>query len=110
YPAPERTFAGYPTRLLDGPDLLAPSPRAGDILEILLELPLTNHAPGRRAPGADLLRSMITRAPCSVVDLDHLLAAAGIEPGGGRATIAWMLKYDLLRVAGGRPTAGGTDR
>jgi hypothetical protein len=110
YPAPERTFAGYPTRLLDGPDLLAPSPGAGDVLEILLELPLTNHAAGRRAPDADLLRSMIARAPCSVVDLDHLFAAAGIEPGVGRATIAWMLKYDLLRVAGGRPTARGTDR
>ena len=110
YPAPERTFAGYPTRLLDGPDRLAPTPDAGDALEILLEMPLTNHAPGRRAPDADLLRSMIARAPCSVADLDHLLAGAGIEPGVGRATIAWMLKYDRLRVPGGRPTAGGTDR
>jgi hypothetical protein len=73
-------------------------------------MPLTNHAPGRRAPDVDLLRSMIARGPCSVADLDHLLAAAGIEPGLGRATIAWMLKYDLLRIPGGRPAAGGTDR
>jgi hypothetical protein len=110
YPAPERTFAGYPTRLLDGPDQLAPSPGAGAALNVLLAMPLTHHAPGRRAPDANLLRSAIARAPCAVGDLDHLLAGAGIDPGVARATIAWMLKYDLLRVLGSSPPAGGTDR
>ena len=38
-------------------------------------------------------------APCSIADIDRLMAEAGVDPGVGRATIAWMLKYDLLRAA-----------
>jgi glycosyltransferase involved in cell wall biosynthesis len=100
YPAPERTFAGYPTRRLDGPDRLAPAPGAGDALESLLAMPLTHHAPGRRVADAALLRAALAAAPCSVDDLDRFWSRSGIEPGRGRATLAWMLKYDLLRAVG----------
>jgi hypothetical protein len=108
YPSPDRAFAGYPTRRLDGPDRL--SPGSGEALEALLAMPLTHHAPGRRAPDAGLLRDAIDRAPCTVAEIDGLMAAAGVERGVGRATIAWMLKYDLLRIAGETvPMEGSTD-
>jgi hypothetical protein len=110
YPSPERSFAGYPTRLLDGPDRVAAGPRAGEALEVLLALMLTNHARVRRPADAGLLLAAIERAPCTVADLDRLLADAGVEHGVGRATIAWMLKYDLLRVDGEDRTTGGLVR
>jgi hypothetical protein len=63
-------------------------------------MPLTHHEPGRRAPDASVLRAAIARAPCSVAELDQLLADAGVAFDVGRATTAWLLKYDLLRIAG----------
>ena len=48
YPSPELTFAGYPTRRLDGADRLLPVPGNSERLEDLLAMPLTHHAPGRR--------------------------------------------------------------
>lgn len=98
YPAPERSFAGYATRRLDGCDRLLPAPGAREALDLLLAMPLTHHASGRRVTDLGLLRAAIDRTPCSVAELDHLLAGARVDPGVGRATIAWMLKYDLLRV------------
>jgi hypothetical protein len=98
YPAPERSFAGYPSRILDDRDRLVAGPRAGEALEVLLTLSLTNHAPGRRPADPGVLRAAIDRAPCSVADLDRQMAEAGVGRGVGRASIAWLLKYDLLRV------------
>ena len=31
-------------------------------------------------------------------DLDDFWSGAGVEDGIGRASLAWMLKYDLLRA------------
>jgi hypothetical protein len=73
-------------------------------------LALTNHARVRRPADSRLLRAAIERVPCTVADLDRFLAESGVEHGVGRATIAWMLKYDLLRVDGADRTAGGLDR
>ena len=73
-------------------------------------LALTNHARVRRPADARLLKAAIERVPCTVADLDRFLAESGVEHGVGRATIAWMLKYDLLRVADASRTAGGLDR
>ncbi len=49
YPSPERTFAGYPTRCLDGQDRVLPVP-GGDhgLIDRLLAMPLANHAACRR--------------------------------------------------------------
>jgi hypothetical protein len=76
YPAPERTFAGYPTRRLEGRDRLAPAPGAGEALDNLLARPLTHHVAGRQAAGPEVLRSAIDRAPGSVADLDGVFAGA----------------------------------
>ena len=107
YPAPERTFAGYPTRLLGPDDRIAPATGAGDVLESLLAMPLTHHAPGRRVADAALLRAALAEAPCSVDDLDRFWSRSGVEPSLGRATLAWLLKYDLLRAVGHDGPAGG---
>lgn len=110
YPAPERSFAGYPTRILDDDDRVAAGPRASEALEVLLAIMLTNHARVRRPADAAPLRAAIDRAPCSIADLDRVMAEAGIEHGLGRAAIAWMLKYDLLRVDRDEGMAGGLQR
>ncbi len=99
YPAPERTFQSYPTRRLDSLDRLEPAPSAADELGVLLAMPLTHHAAGRRVSDAALLRDALAQAPCSVEDLDLFWSTAGVDHGVGRATLAWMLKYDLLRTA-----------
>ncbi len=110
YPAPERTFAGYPTIWLEGRDRIESTPGAGDAVDELLAQPLAHHAPGRRAPDTELLRAAIARTPCSVGDLDEFWSAAGIEHGIGRASIAWMLKYDLLRAPRDDRHEGGIPR
>jgi Glycosyl transferases group 1 len=102
YPPPERSFAGYPTRWLDAErrDELAATPWAPAELEQLLTLPLTNHAAHRRIADPGLLRQALMRAApsCSLADLDTLFLAAGVDHDRARATIAWLLKYDLIRV------------
>jgi glycosyltransferase involved in cell wall biosynthesis len=102
YPPPERSFAGYPTRWLDSESRneLAATPRAPAMLEQLLALPLTNHVANRRVADSGLLHQALARAApsCSVADLDALFLAAGVDHHRARATLAWMLKYDLIRV------------
>jgi len=107
YPAPERSFAGYPTRRLGGADRVAPAPGTGDTLDSLLAMPLTHHAPGRRVIDPGLLRAALALAPCSVDDLDRFWSRSGIDRGVGRATLAWMLKYDLFRASYDNRPAGG---
>lgn len=98
YPAPERSFAGYPTHLLDAADRLAPAPGALEALGTVLGLPLTHHSAGRRASDPGLIRAAIARTPCTLADLDGFWSTSGVDRGIGRATVAWMLKYDLLRI------------
>jgi len=110
YPAPERTFAGYPTRRLGDADRVARPPGAGDTLDSLLAMPLTHHAPGRRVTDPGLLRAALALAPCSLDDLDRFWSQAGIDQSVGRATLAWMLKYDLFRASDDNRPAGGPYR
>jgi glycosyltransferase involved in cell wall biosynthesis len=102
YPPPERSFRGYPTRWLDtgsSAELTATTWALAE-LEGLLALPLCNHVANRRVADAGLLRSALLRAEssCSIAELDALFRAAGIDHDRARATLAWMLKYDLIRV------------
>jgi glycosyltransferase involved in cell wall biosynthesis len=100
YPAPEISFAGYPTRLLAEADRLAVVSGAEAQIERLFALPLLTHAADRRAGDPATLRSVLSAASrhCTVADLDTMFFYAGTTHGAGRATIAWMLKYGLLRV------------
>ena len=110
YPAPEQTFGSYPTIRLKGHDRVVPGPGAGDAVAVLLAMPLTHHASGRRAPDPEMLHAAIAQAPCSVRDLDEFWSGAGVEHGIGRASLAWMLKYDLLRAVWDGHTDEGRHR
>lgn len=97
YPPVERTFAAYPTRWLDGQTRVEAVPGAGDSLEPLLTTPLTNHLAGLRASDPALLRHVLEAGVKSLTELDALWARAGVPHEAGRATVAWMLKYGLIR-------------
>jgi hypothetical protein len=101
YPAPDHAFAGYPTVCLRDADLLEAAEGAGGELNTFLSLPLTSHATERRCRDAAVLQSILSAAtrPRSVAELDDWLRRGGVTPEAGRATLAWMLKYGLLRVA-----------
>jgi hypothetical protein len=99
FPAPEVAFASYPTALLDDTTQIEPAEGAGERLHVIMSLPLTNYVPESRATDPGLLQTLLANVPCAVADLDRILSAAGVATTKGRATIAWMLKYDLLRVA-----------
>ena len=109
YPAPERTFARYPTRRLCGADRLTAAPGALAALDGLLTMPLTHHAPACRVTDSGVIRAVIDLAPASVDDFDRFWSRSGIEHGVGRATLAWMLKYDLFRAASDNRPAGELD-
>jgi glycosyltransferase involved in cell wall biosynthesis len=98
FPSPERSFACYPTRWLDGRGLLQVVEGAEAALETLLERPLTNYAEDRRTTDPAACRAALAAAiePRSVADLERIVSDAGVPPGTARATLAWMLKYDLL--------------
>ena len=98
----EHSFAGYPTRWLtaDSRAKLAATAWAQANLERLLTFPLTNHAAECRVTELGLLRQALDRArvSCTVAELDEHFLSAGIDQQLARATLAWLLKYDLLRL------------
>jgi glycosyltransferase involved in cell wall biosynthesis len=107
YPAPEHTFAGYATRCLDASDRVVPVPGSDGLIDALLEMPLANHAPLRRVSDPELIHAALELAPCSIEELDRHWFLSGVEKGLGRSTVAWMLKYNLLRTEfGERPAQG----
>ncbi len=101
YPAPEVSFAGYPSSWLTDADRVQTSPSAGARLPTFLGLPLTNVSADRRCRDsralAELLR--IAATPRTIAELAAELERAGADGAQARATIAWLLKYDLLRPA-----------
>ena len=103
YPPLEVSFAGYPSRWLDGQIRLQAAEMQQDRLRELLQLPLTSHVPQQRATDERLLRELLVAAatPQSIAELDQQLGAAArqLTAQQRRATLAWLLKYDLLRVA-----------
>jgi glycosyltransferase involved in cell wall biosynthesis len=100
YPEPLVSFAGYPTRRLDSADLVLAAPAAEAELPALLALPLTGYLGERRVADPATLEALLAHAavPRPIADLDAVLARAGASPRAARATVAWLLKYGLLRV------------
>lgn len=97
YPIPERSFRAYPSAWLDSDDVVTLVPGAADLLDGILATPLINHVPGRRVADADAIRAALAAAPCTVAKLDAIWSGSGVEFSIGRATLAWLLKYNLLR-------------
>jgi hypothetical protein len=101
YPAPEVSFLGYPTQLLEDGARVEAVPGAEADLGPILALPLTNYACDRRVGDEAVLRALLeeTRSPRTLAELDAMLRRLDVGHGAGRATVAWMLKYGLLRTA-----------
>jgi hypothetical protein len=99
YPAPEHAFAGYPTSWLRDDDLLHATEGAADKVEMLLAMPLVNHVATTRVADAAILRAVLAAAAGRPVgEVEEVLTRCGVDQGKARATLAWMLKYDLLRA------------
>lgn len=101
YPAPEQSFAGYPTRWLNDNSRLITAPSALARLGPLLHLPLTSHEADSRTTDVSVLRALCetARPGCSLQQLEAQLLDQSLGTARARATLAWMLKYDLLRYA-----------
>lgn len=102
YPPPERSFAGYPTRWagIDDTEEVAVTGHAARDLPRLLALPLTHHVGETRVTDATLLLAALDRAAprCRISSLDAVFREKGVDSRRARATVAWMLKYDLIRL------------
>ena len=102
YPPVERSFSAYPSRWLDeaGTRGVAATEHAGRALSRLLAMPLTNHVADGRVSDAPLLLAALAQAStrCPASSLEAPFRAAGFDRRRARAALAWMLKYDLLRL------------
>lgn len=100
YPPPELSFVGYPSCWLPDETPLVATHEAVDRLKSLMSLPLTNYAGGQRIVDVAILTEVIAAAQqvSNLGELRHLLQkeSRDISPQMATATIAWMLKYDLL--------------
>src|SRR5262249_52993463 len=100
-PEPERSFRVYPTLVFDGAARVAAEPHCLERLDTFLTTPLTHHVAERRARDPSLLKNILTVATpeCSIAALDQAFERAGVDHGTRRATLAWLLKYGLLRAS-----------
>ncbi len=99
FPSPDHSFAVYPTQCLDDKTRLCSIPQALGQLHALLTTALTTHAAESRVTDSAVLQRVLAAAGDgrTVAELDIVLAAAGAEHVVGRTTLAWLLKYGLLR-------------
>jgi hypothetical protein len=109
YPAPEYSFASYPTAILEENARVTADPNGPQRLDTLLALAMTNYVAPSRSADPTVLRAVLAAAasPASIAGLDGVLGRLGVPHVTGRATLAWMLKYGLLRLEPNAP-AGGT--
>lgn len=101
YPAPEVSFAGYPSAWLSDTDLVRATSGAEATLGTFLGLPLTNLAGDRRSKNRQAVADVLRTAdqPRAIGDLVADLEKAGADAAQAGATLAWLLKYGLLRPA-----------
>jgi glycosyltransferase involved in cell wall biosynthesis len=102
YPRPEEAFGAHPTRMLEGGSLVEAAPGAAERLPLLLASSLTSYLPETRSSDAAVLGAILQACarPIRIAELDALLEARGVGRNPGRATVAWLLKYALLRAPG----------
>jgi glycosyltransferase involved in cell wall biosynthesis len=96
YPAPEQSFAGYPTVWLSDADRVQAT---GIPADVFLRSPLTNFVGDRRSSDPKIIATILEMAAPAIPvrDLATELECIGLTPTAARATIAWLLKYGLLR-------------
>jgi hypothetical protein len=98
FPDVEYSFASYPSALLGASAELVAAEDGAERLELLLKLPLTNYLPRTRIVDRSVLMGLLEAAkrPSSLATLEAALPDDTADRQ--RATLAWLLKYDLLQV------------
>lgn len=100
FPDVEYSFSAYPTTWL-GPDArVVAAADAETQLAMMLQRPISNYLPKTRISDPLLLRALleVAKTPCSLGMLETTAGFADSPLQRRRATLAWLLKYDLLRV------------
>jgi hypothetical protein len=100
FPGIEHSFAAYPSSWVDDETQLVATAGAQQRLSDLARLPLTSYLPrARLADEAALARVLAgCERPRAVRDLELLPELSALPRQVCRATIAWLLKYDLLQL------------
>jgi glycosyltransferase involved in cell wall biosynthesis len=100
YPAPEVSFAGYPTAWLRDNDRLRANSEARDRLPRILGSSVCNYGRQRIADAA-ILTALLdeARTPRLLSELTAFLGTHGADRSQSRATLAWLMKYGLLQRA-----------
>ena len=100
HPAPETSFVGYPTSWLSDDDRFQTTPDALDNLPRILRIPLCSYD-GQWVRNEVVLRAVLTEAvaPRRLSELKDLVRSHGVHSNRAAATLAWLLKYGLLRRA-----------
>jgi glycosyltransferase involved in cell wall biosynthesis len=101
YPAPEVSFAGYPSAWLTDADRVQAIDAADARLTTFMNLPLTNLSADRRCRDPKVIADVLKCAdtPRTIAELAAHLQRAGADGVQARGTIAWLLKYGLLGPA-----------
>lgn len=101
YPPPEISFADFPTQMLDEETYLQTVAAAETQLHRLMNVAITSYGELGRTRDPLAIRSLLdaARSPQPIRQLDRIARQAGISHQAGRATLAWMLKYNLLQIA-----------
>jgi hypothetical protein len=105
YPDPDEAFAAFPTALLGEDARAVADPDARERLDWLLRMTMSSHSPARRSsdPAALTAALAAARDPATLAALAGALAGAGVPADATRPTLAWMLKYGLIRAEGPPP-------
>jgi glycosyltransferase involved in cell wall biosynthesis len=106
YPVPEHLFAGLATEVLNGATRVQLVAGCAPRVYKLQTTPATSFAALGRCGDLAVLRVILAAAyePVTITALDALFAQVGQSRAAGRGTIAWLLKYGVLRVF--NPTDG----
>jgi glycosyltransferase involved in cell wall biosynthesis len=101
YPAPEIAFAGYPSAWLGDADRVQVTADAVTRLPVFLAQSLTNVSAHRRCHDQAVLTRLLNLADDgrTIGELEAELARIGFDAERAAATVAWLLKYDLVRPA-----------
>ena len=102
FPDIDYSFSTYPSEWLPMGTIVTAADDAPTQLPILLRLPLTNYVPKFRIVSEEPLAELLAGAqrPVSLGELDASLTKHSNSIQQRRRTLAWLLKYDLLRVTG----------
>jgi len=100
FPDVEYAFASYPSEWLSADARVVAADDAGIQLERLLGLPIASYLPNARIVDPATLSAILHAAEeaCSLSALETVAEMSESSLQRRRATLAWLLKYDLLRV------------